>query len=352
LLISNVGGCSGAADPPKPFPGGPVGGGTSSSGGPVSSGSSSGSSGKAGDENVIADPGAPCDKDLEIDDDDAYAAARAVGICKLATDDDDWGLISAAYVMVNGGKPVDNKNFDLGHGLLTDLGPKVLPLEGERLLALSSGTARAPGDKGYKSPAGFEKGYGPSESPPGFPKESPSCPGVTTGKPYDDIGLELLLRPPEGAQSLAFDFSFFTYEWPDYVCSEFNDFFVALLNAPPPKYEDGNISFDQEGNPVSVNNAFVRVCDCTMGPPCQAPPEDPVKEFDCKLGDKLLNKSGFESHAATSWLTTKAPVSAGEEVQLRWGVYDSGDEMLDSTVVIDNFRWLGDDADPGTLPIE
>ncbi len=301
---------------------------------------------------MIADPDAPCDKNLDIDDDDPYAAARAVGICKLATDSSDWGLVWAGYVMVAGAEPSTDKDFDVGHGILTDFGKRVKPLEGERLLALSSGTARAPGDKGYQSPAGFEKGYGPSESPPGFPKESPSCPGVVTGKTFDDIGLELVLRPPKGAKAIAFDFSFFTYEWPQYVCSQFNDFFVALLFPPPPDFEDGNISFDQQGNPISVNNVFVRVCDCIGGPPCPAPVENPVKEFDCKLGPKLLENSGFENHAATSWLVTKAPVNEDDEILLRWGVYDSGDEVLDSTVVIDNFRWLGDDADPGTLPIE
>ena len=35
---------------------------------------------------------------------------------------------------------------------------------------------------------------------------------------------------------------------------------------------DGNISFDELGNPISVNNAFLDVCGCPDGPPCLAPP--------------------------------------------------------------------------------
>ena len=48
-----------------------------------------------------------------------------------------------------------------------------------------------------------------------------------------------------------------------------------------------------------------------------------------------------------------APVAAGEVVILRWGVYDSGDGLLDSTTVIDAFRWLGNAVDdPSTYPYE
>ena len=33
-----------------------------------------------------------------------------------------------------------------------------------------------------------------------------------------------------------------------------------------------------------------------------------------------------------------------EEIELLWAVYDSGDGVLDSTAIIDNFRWI---AKPG-----
>ena len=69
-------------------------------------------------------------------------------------------------------------------------------------------------------------------------------------------------------------------------------------------------------------------------------------------GDGDLDNTGYQDHAATGWLVTKAPVSPGEAVKLRWAIYDSGDGVLDSTVLIDNFRWLGDETeDPETIPI-
>jgi len=224
-------------------------------------------------------------------------------------------------------------------------------MAGQRLLALSSGTARQPNDPGYFGPSGYDKGHGCS-SPTGYPKESPACPYVTTGEPNDCVALELTLRAPPQANGFAFDFNFFTYEWPTWVCSVFNDFFIALLDPPPPGQDDGNISFDYLGNPVSVNNALVRVCGCNPGPPCYAPPDLPKKKYTCELGDFQLDGTGFEEHAATGWLVTKAPVEAGGTITLRWTVYDSGDHVLDSTVVIDNFRWLGEASpDAGTVPI-
>jgi hypothetical protein len=322
---------------------------TSTSG--VGFGSGSGSGGSE-TENVIPDPDAPCDKDIAIDDAEPLRAAAALGICKIADleDDTSWGIVSARWSMVNGAVPIDVAPFHLGHGVLPSFGNEVIPLEGERILVLSSGTARRPGDPDYSKPQGFDKKYG-SPPPQGFPKESPTCPGVVTGPTRDDIALELELRPPPGAQSIAFDFDFFTWEWPDYVCSTFNDFFVALLEPFPAKQTDGNISFDSENNPVSVNNGLVRVCTCDGGPPCNAPPVNPLKSYDCKLGHTRLAGTGFEGHAATGWLRTKAPVNSGSSFKLRFGIYDSGDGVLDSTVLIDNFRWLGDPSDgPGTRP--
>ena len=47
-------------------------------------------------------------------------------------------------------------------------------------LALSSGAARNPNDPGFQDPGGYWKDYNPYGAPAGYPKESPSCPGVIT----------------------------------------------------------------------------------------------------------------------------------------------------------------------------
>ena len=320
---------------------------SSSSGSASSSSSSSGSGG----EDAIIDPEGPCDDGLSVGSTDPEDAAAAAGICKQAVTAGDWGLVEARWARADGSTALSSSIFHLGHGLLDGFGDDVVPLEGQRLLSLSSGTARDPGDSGWQSPAGFDKGYS-GNSPAGFPKESPACSGVVTGQPHDDVALEVTLRAPDSAGSLAFDFYFFTYEWPVYVCSTYNDFFVALLQPIRPGQTDANVSFDQDGNSVSVNNALVRVCECGGGAPCWAPPNQPQVSYDCELGAAELGGSGFEQHAATGWLTTRAPVEPGEEITLRWTVYDSGDGVLDSTVLIDGFRWLkSGEEDPITEPM-
>lgn len=280
-----------------------------------------------------------CDEGLDVASNDAMDGARAVDLCKVSTGEKDWGVVTAKYVQVDGGAP-PNANFDLGHGLVGAFGPNVAPKQGGRMLGLSSGTARQPTDPGYQSPGGFGKGFS-SAHPQGFPKESPACPGVITGTPYDSAALELQIRVPTNAYGFAFDFAFYTYEWPIFVCSKYNDFFVAMLTPTPMGQNDGNIAFDMMGNPISVNNAFLDVCGCNNGPPCTAG----GKQFLCPLGTGELTGTGFEGHAGTSWLTTTAPVVPGSVITIRWGTYDSGDGSLDSTAILDNWRW---EIDPNT----
>jgi hypothetical protein len=292
----------------------------------------------------------PCDADIAAENEDPMNGARAVDLCKQSTGPGDWGIVEAKWVMVDGSPPPEGAltQFHIGHGILDGFGANVTPRRGERMLAVSSGAARQPKDKGYQSVQGFDKGYSGAH-PQGFPKESPACPGKITGQPHDATALEIKLRVPSNAQGFAFDFDFYTYEWPSFVCSTFNDFFVSLMAPIPPGQQDGNISFDSQGNPVSVNNAFIEVCGCVGNPPnaCFAG----GKSFPCALGDAELVGTGFgfdmgtENHGATSWLTTKAPVQPGSEMTIRWGAYDSADGVLDSTGIVDNWRWL---ADPGT----
>ena len=302
------------------------------------------------DENCdgqIDEPPEVCDSALAIGTSDAFDAARAIGLCKMAATPTDSGVVDAQWVSVDGSPAPVGPNYDLGHGMVDAFGPNVNPQEGGKILALSSGTARQPSDVGYQSVGGFDKGL-TMNHPQGFPKESPSCPGTTTGQPHDGAAVELTIRTPSTAQGFSFNFNFYTYEWPGFVCSTFNDFFVAILDPIPMGQTDGNISFDQLGNPVSVNNAFLEVCGCSGGPPCSAG----GKSFTCALGNAELAGTGFgtpeefQDHGATSWLVTQAPVLPNTIIKIRWGVYDSGDGVLDSTTLIDKWEWV---AEPGTV---
>ncbi len=65
---------------------------------------------------------------------------------------------------------------------------------------------------------------------------------------------------PTNATSFSFDEDFFSYEFPDYVCSEYNDGFTAEMTPRPAGINSPNLVFDQFGNALSVNNALLQVC--------------------------------------------------------------------------------------------
>lgn len=276
-----------------------------------------------------------CDQNIPIDSADPLDAARAIGICKTAGTHD-WGLVKAAWTMPDGGAIPNVPNYHLGHGVLGDFGPNVTPRQGAKLLALSTGHARRPSDAGYQGNS-VDKGFG-GNFPPGFPKESmTACPGVITSGMLDPAVLEVTLRAPANVAGLSYAWSFYTHDFPQYICTQYNDTFFTLLSPPPPGVPDGNIAFDKLGQPVSVNGATWEVCSCMTGPPCMtsAPAPSP-----CSLGPNQLAGTGFDGAAATGWQVTSAPVTPGTNVTLRFGVFDGADGVVDATVVIDDFKWL------------
>ncbi|MEP7121920.1 MAG: putative metal-binding motif-containing protein [Byssovorax sp.] len=301
---------------------------------------------------------AACDASLNVASNAALDGAKALGLCKMSKNKS-WGVVSAQYVAADG-EPLDN--FDpqgLGHGLLKGFGPNVHPQEGKAMLALSSGTARQPNDPGYSTVSGYDKMY-TTGAPAGYPKESPACPNVQTGEPHDSAGLLVKIKSPTNAKSLKFNLNFYTYEWPNYICSTYNDFFVAMMTPVPMGQADGNISFDTKGNLISVNAGFLEVCGCASfgGPPCMTsgPPSS------CTLGSKQLQGTGFdqdfigdptENSAATGWLVTTSPIQKpGSDISLLFAIWDSGDGVLDSTILLDNFTFDVNGADTTTAPVE
>jgi hypothetical protein len=279
-----------------------------------------------------------CDGPLALQSTNGLDAARAMGLCKMSQFPA-WGVVSAQYLRGDGTPGAD----PIGHGILTGFGPNVSPQEGTKLFAISSGTARQPTDPGYEDPAGHDKMY-TSGAPAGYPKEFAGCPDVMTGEPHDSISLRLEIKTPTNAKSFAFNVNMYTWEFPDYICSEFNDFLVAMLSPVPQGQADGNISFDSQGNPLSVNAGFLEVCKPTFAG---------GKDFPCMLGPAQLTGTGFEGHAATGWLQTTAPVVApGSNITIDFAVWDSGDGVLDTTGLFDNFRFEVEETPTVTKPVE
>ncbi|UQA62367.1 choice-of-anchor L domain-containing protein [Polyangium aurulentum] len=295
-----------------------------------------------------------CDEGLVLDSADAMDAAKAIGLCKFVK--------KATWTMADGTPPpVDPTklaNFHLGHGILPKFGLNNKPQEGARMLMLSSGTAREKGDP-QSVERTFEKGYS-SNAPFGFPKPSPACPNELPGKPFDATGVQFEIQVPANALSLSFDFQFFSYEWPDNICKAYNDFFNAIVEPFPMGQSDGNIAFDVMGNAISVNSGFFDACGCPGNPPgaCKVPPGLPtVATFACSLGKTALVGTPFEkdegnfnwTNGSTGWLRTTTPVTPGTNFRIRFVTYDSTDGKVDSTTLIDNWRWSGK---PGSTETE
>lgn len=315
----------------------------------------------------------PCDDNVVLDSESPMDAVAAIGLCDKDGNGVTKFLKKATWVLADGlppGPSVDMVKYHLGHGLLDHFGTNDLPREGKRMLALSSGTARNTNEPGFVS-RNFNKEY--SSNPPlTFNGESPACPGVVVPKSsvQDAAGLELEIEAPSNALSLEFNFNFHSYEFPQFICTQFNDFFWAnFIQGNVNK----NISFDEMGNAISVNAAFLTQCDCPPAGPgmCLAPPNpapgQPQKSFDCK-GVDLLQGTDFDgntnpaqvagwTNGASAWLKTTVPVEPNKLIKLRFVTFDSGvaangtkDHNVDSTVLIDKFRWHAIPATNQTIP--
>lgn len=166
----------------------------------------------------------------------------------------------------------------------------------------------------------------------------------------------LTIKAPTNAKGFAFRFNFFTAEYPEFVGSPFNDMFMAVLDSQ--SYQ-GNVCFDNDGNPVTVNSSFLNIC--TNENICSGINNALLNYHSCGLGGKnTLNGTGYDltpvGHdsknygdamgGATGWLRTTAPVTPGETFTLKFVIFDGGtnDFQYDSAVLLDDFEWLFDDT--------
>lgn len=157
----------------------------------------------------------------------------------------------------------------------------------------------------------------------------------------DYAELRLKIKVPLWAKSLSYDFAFSTVEYPAYYGRKFNDLFIAWLES---KRWTGNVSFDEQGNPISLNAGFLNYRDAEKGTP-----NDPECEQGCSAPE--LHGSCLKQHAGTKWLRTTFGVTPGEEILLIFAIMDMHDPILDSFVFLDNFRWgCEDEGKPKTDP--
>ena len=61
--------------------------------------------------------------------------------------------------------------------------------------------------------------------PQNLPKQSGNCPALSDSV-NDVIDVKLKIKVPNNAKGLSLDFDFWSGEWPEFVCSPYNDAFV------------------------------------------------------------------------------------------------------------------------------
>jgi len=322
-----------------------------------------------GDEDCDGKPGdsgMPCDTGLTLTDVDPNDAAKAIELCAQATTTDRrYGVISAAYVRANGTPFAPAAQT----GIQSAFGTVVHVQGGQNMLVLSSGYSRTVGQPSACDGISCQTNL-TGTAPPGFPQDDPACP--PTKAIADDVALELQIRTPTNATGYAFNFKFYSFEFPDWVCDTagYNDQFVTLVTPPPTGAyvpagsPSGNICFDSASHPVSVNFGYFDVCDPTTpsrfashcksgGGTCPALPSP-----YCPLGVGDLAGTGFDvwhtgvgPAGATRWLRTQAPAAPGTIITIRFAIWDAGNYEFDSTVLIDNFQWNATGGPVGTAPV-
>jgi hypothetical protein len=338
-----------------------------------------GGAGYWGDEDcsgTAGDSAKPCDTGLSLTDAVPMDAAKAMELCVSATEaSKKYGVISAAWVHANAA-PFASPGVQVG--IQPSFGPNVNVQGGANMLMLSTGTARIPGQSGACNNLSCK--YGTGTAPTGFPMQDPTCP--PTNAIFDDVALQLQIRVPSNANGYSFSFKFYSFEYPDYVCdsSGWNDQYVTLVSPPPsgayvPSGSSlGNISFDSNQHPVSVNMGYFDVCDqstpsrfashCKTGSvvngltvTCPTIPSS-----YCPLGTSQEKGTGFDiwdtkkgegPAGGTRWLQTQAPATPGSIITLQFTIWDAGNGEYDSSVLIDNFQWnaTGGTVTVGTAPI-
>jgi len=275
--------------------------------------------------------------------------AGAIEICQNTAaspplSDRTWGLVTAALVRPDGSTPTAGQLFsmqNLQSAVLVDYGTGgVVPQAGLTMAGLATGRMRDQNDAGYTNPnPGSDLASSGSPPPAYLAAHGGSLPGVlgcgapcTTGSGANDgVNLRLTLRAPTNANAFSYRFRYFSADYWVYSCTTYDDFHLSLLTSGAAGLPaDRNIALDGNGDPITVNNDLVEVC-------------VPQGCHTCPLGSGELAGTGMQLGnigGGTGWETVTAPVVPGETFVLELMVFDVSDGIVDSLVLLDDFRWI------------
>ncbi len=328
----------------------------------------------------VDEPAVVCDGELGSNSADPLDYARAMDLCQFTEEnvanpeDQIWGVIDASFSLADGeGSPKAAQR-----AIRASFGDNIGPEGGETMAILSSGHAAATGDSN-PSYQGFQIGvnHNTSSQPPadwasangGELPNPPGCQAPGDLSSNDPIMLTLRVRAPTNASSFSAKMFFFSAEFPEWVCSQYNDFFVALVDSEADNNpDDKNIAIWDDGQehwPVGVNLA--KVADglftaCQNGIIGCNDKDIPESQYSGCEDSSLVLGTGFDEldtggcgvdkyvGGGTGWLTMNGNVEPGEVFDIRLAIWDSGGHIFDSLVLLDDWRWSVEAAEPGLEP--
>ncbi len=333
------------------------------------------------DCNLVTDDQILCDATLSSGSTSAYDFAKAIELCDRATaSDKKWGVLTAKLSLASGTGTPDPQ----GHAIRPEFGPGGAAQLGDSVAIISSGGAAAKFDTnpGFHAFSGYAHVQGATSTMPSdwltannnvLPK-APGCPQPTAVTANDPVMLTFQIRVPLNAKSFELRSSFYSADYPEYLCSTLNDYFLVLLDSQfsgaPANPTDKNLAFYKPTGttskvPIGVNLArstggmFTECLNGATG--CQSG-GTPGTMLAC-TGTDMLEDTGFDDLSAnncettsivgggTGWLVTRGNVVPGETITLRIVIWDQGDSILDSLAVLDGFRWSTALATPGTTKL-
>jgi hypothetical protein len=324
-------------------------------------------------DNVLA---TECDESLQQNSGNAMDYAKAMELCQQTSEtatgkDRKWGVLSAKLVLADGnGTPAA-----AARSILTSFGGTAVQA-GKSFSVFSTGEARI--NAPYETSLGnLTNSAAPADWIGAHGGSLPDAPGCLSGDVVfgvnDPVMLELKVRVPSNAKSFSFQSNFFSSEYPEWVCTTFNDFFVVLLDSTfagtPANPTDKNLAIYKapggQTYPVGVNLAHNNTGlfrECTNGTTgcsgastsanssCTSTTGLVGTGFDAPKASACFPPNASEQvGGATGWLTTAGNVKGGETITLRIAIWDTGDSAYDSLVLLDNFKWSLEAAMPGTV---
>jgi hypothetical protein len=143
------------------------------------------------------------------------------------------------------------------------------------------------------------------------------------GEANDMIWFQFQVPVPGGTHGFSFDFAYFSAEFPEFVDTSFNDVFAVWAAS---ETYTGNLCFIND-QPCTVTALANSVQFEGMDP------EMVGTGFEgMSYGDTPLAQS-------TGWFQAKGSAAPGEMLQLTFALFDMGDSIYDTLVLLDNFAW-------------